>query len=724
MSLRVKTLLVAAATMVVLLVIFLVATRLILIDSYARLERQDTAEHVARAVNALTDDLAALERTANDYAAWDDTYDFMESRDPVYLEANYPDSTLLNNRLSLIALISPQGEIVFAKAVDLDTEQEVPITADTLDFIARDPALLRPTQSVSSTVGVVQLADGPRLVAVRPILTSLESGPVRGGLLMARSLSASEIERLGDVTQLDLKLLQPDASLPSEDQAARAALSKQQPVIVRPLDEQVVSGYTWLNDINDDPALLLRVDRTRDIYRQGQTTLSYLVVVLALGGIVVGVVTAGLLEHAVILRLGRLNREVQAIGVSSDFSQRVSPQGKDELGQLSTEINRMLDSLESTEQLLSQREREAITLLDSIPAYAFFKDTASRYILVNQRFCQALHHTREEVTGKTDDDFYPLERAARYRADDVLVMESGEMREMGEETVGTGENAVVLATFKVPLKNEAGEVTGLIGLSFDITDRKRAAQELAVARDQALEALRFKSQLLAHVSHDLRTPINAILGFTEMLQAGIYGPPHPAQQEPLSRIIMSCHQLARLISDLIDQSQLEAGKLTLRLAPFAPADLIGSILAVAGLNAREKGLEFSGHVDAIVPPVILGDYERVHRIVLNLVDNALRFTDTGSVTIHILRPDDTHYAIQVMDTGPGIAPAEQALVFEAFKQGSWQARGRYKGIGLGLSIVKQLTTLMDGQVALSSRPGEGTSFTVILPLLSGLKETI
>lgn len=722
MSLRVKSLLVALATMTVLLVIFLVATRLILTDSYTRLEQQDTTEHVARAVNALINEVEILSRTANDYAGWDDTYDFMESRDPDYLASNYVDSVFTNSRLNLVIIIDTQGQIVFTKGFDLEEVQETPIAPETLAAITQTPALLLPTHSMSSTMGIVLLPDGPMLIAAQPVLTSDNIGPTRGALLMGRAVTDGEVAQLSEVTQLKLSIQALSEPLPAAAQTAMAQISDQQPIVVQPLDEQTVQGYTQLNDINHQPALLLRVDRVREIYQQGQATLSFLVLVLILGGIVVGVVIAGLLEHTVILRLGQLNREVRAIGVSSDFHQRVSPQGKDELGQLASEINRMLDSLEDADRQLSQQQREAITLVDSIPAYAFFKDAAGRFILANQRFCAALRLSREEVAGKTDYDLYPAERAARYRADDVYVMERGETREVAEETVGSGASAVVLATLKVPLKDETGKVIGLIGLAFDITDRKRAAQELAVARDQALEALRFKSQLLAHVSHDLRTPISAILGFAEMLQAGIYGLPHQAQLEPLTRIIMSCNQLARMVSDLLDQSRLEAGKLALRLAPYAPGDLIESIKALAGLNAHSKGLELIGQIEVDVPPKILGDYERVHQIVLNLVDNAIRFTETGSVSVRFLRPDEAHYAIEVKDTGAGIALEEQAQVFEAFKQGSIQAKGRYKGIGLGLSIVKQLTALMGGQVELNSQLGQGTTFLITLPLSPETKE--
>lgn len=138
MSLRAKSLLVTALTIAVLLVTFLLFTRLILTNSYTQLEQADTTAHVERAVNALNNDLAALSRTANDYAAWGDTYDFMESRDPAYLEANYPDATFANNRLDLVTIVDTQGSLVFAKAFDLDQAREIPVAPETLDAVTHN----------------------------------------------------------------------------------------------------------------------------------------------------------------------------------------------------------------------------------------------------------------------------------------------------------------------------------------------------------------------------------------------------------------------------------------------------------------------------------------------------------------------------------------------------------------------------------------------------------
>ncbi len=512
----------------------------------------------------------------------------MEDRNPDYLESNFPDTTFINSHLSLVILIDTQNQIVFAKAYDLESNQELPVPPQWAAMTTQSEVLLRPTHTPTTTTGIWLLPEGPFLVASHSILMSDDSGPSRGAFIMARALTEAEITQLSEITQLQLAFLDLHATIDPQAQAARAALSDQQPIVVRPANDQRVQGYTIIKDINDQPALLLRVDYPRNIYQQGQQTLTYLLLALLASGLVVGGTLVLLLERTIVARLGRLNREVQDIGTSRNMALRVSPQGRDEVGSLATEVNRTLESLDNAQRLLRQREREAITLLDSIPAYAFFKDAQGHYVAANQHFCDALHCTRDAIVGKTDRDFYSPERAERYQADDAFVMERGEIREVGEETIGSGPDAIVLATKKVPLKDESGQVIGLIGLAFDVTDRKRAAQELAVARDQAVEALRFKSQLLAHVSHDLRTPINAILGYTEMLQAGVYGPLPDQQREALERIIVSCNQLARLVNDLLSQARMDAGKLAVVNRPVGLTELVESIKTVAAPIAQEK----------------------------------------------------------------------------------------------------------------------------------------
>ncbi len=256
----------------------------------------------------------------------------------------------------------------------------------------------------------------------------------------------------------------------------------------------------------------------------------------------------------------------------------------------------------------------------------------------------------------------------------------------------------------------------LEGFLSDITKRKQAEDALALAHDQALEANRLKSQLLANVSHDLRTPLNAILGYAEMLQEGVYGPLSNQQGNITKKIIGSTVNLTALVNQLLDQAQLEARTLKLTVTPFAPADLVDHVQSTMSVLAESKGLALSSEIAPDVPLTLSGDPARLQQILTNLVGNAIKFTEHGTVCVRIYCPDTAHWAMQVSDTGPGIAAQDQSYIFDAFRQVDGTVTRKHGGAGLGLSIVKQLVTLMTGQVTLDSKPGQGCTFTILLPL--------
>jgi signal transduction histidine kinase len=245
---------------------------------------------------------------------------------------------------------------------------------------------------------------------------------------------------------------------------------------------------------------------------------------------------------------------------------------------------------------------------------------------------------------------------------------------------------------------------------------KQTQQELAASHAQALQVSRLKSQLLANVSHDLRTPLNAILGYAEMLREGIYGSLQEKQCIIIQKIIQSTGSLTELVNQLLDQTQLDAGIVKLRNSSFAPSELIERVRASMEALTEAKGLELTSEIAADMPPSLVGDPDRLHQILSNLVGNAIKFTERGSVRLLIYCPDEAHWAMQVSDTGPGIPSEAQAYVFEPFWQADGSMTRKYSGTGLGLSIVKQLVTLMGGLVTVESEVGQGSAFTVLLPL--------
>lgn len=255
---------------------------------------------------------------------------------------------------------------------------------------------------------------------------------------------------------------------------------------------------------------------------------------------------------------------------------------------------------------------------------------------------------------------------------------------------------------------------GIIRQQYD--DLVENEEALRQARDEALAASQFKSKLLANVSHEMRTPLHAIMGYAEILQKGVYGVLTPKQQNAAGRILNSSGILMDFINNLLDRAQLESGKLAFNVKPFSPWQLAEEVHSQVTVLAESKGLTFEHAVAENMPEKVMGDRYWIRQLMLNLIANALKFTDEGSVCLQIFC-EDRQWGFKVIDTGPGIPEVAQAKIFNAFERVEASTANSIKGIGLGLSIVKEVTELMEGEVRLDSVVGQGSTFTVALPLL-------
>lgn len=248
-----------------------------------------------------------------------------------------------------------------------------------------------------------------------------------------------------------------------------------------------------------------------------------------------------------------------------------------------------------------------------------------------------------------------------------------------------------------------------------------ANQELINANARLEELDKLKSRFLSIVSHELRTPLSAIQGFAEMLQYEVYGALSPKQHNALARIIANDERLLNLVNDLLDQARIEAGQLSLVNVTFPLQGLISDMESTIRVLVEAKKLYLRIHVADAVPTTLYGDQKRLQQILVNLVNNALKFTQQGGVDVHFYRPDEGHWAVDIVDTGPGIPKEAQNYIFDPFRQIDSSATREHKGFGLGLAIVKQLVTLMGGAVTVISEVGQGSTFTVTLPLISPIQ---
>ena len=414
-------------------------------------------------------------------------------------------------------------------------------------------------------------------------------------------------------------------------------------------------------------------------------------------------------------------------------------------------ILRDLSDQKRTEAALEQ-ERSVIqelmlNLTEAI--FIYFKDTDSRFLRVNAALARKLAlATPDDAIGKSDFDLFPEEYARHAFRDELEIMRTGEPALSIDElaTWPDGTQSWVTTT-KMPLRNQSGDIMGTFGISRDVTEMVHAREELRRASDNANQANRAKSEFLANMSHEIRTPMNGILGMTELaLDTDL----SPEQRDYLQMVKSSSEQLLHIINDILDFSKIEAGKMELDPHPFRLRDSLGETLRALAHRADSKGLELAAQIAPAIPEYLIGDSGRLRQIIVNLVGNAIKFTEQGEVVVEVrqagtadllmnqpgssLAESEVRRATEpsgfltpsvvgsepaareielqfiVRDTGIGIPPEKIHRIFNEFEQADGSTTRRFGGTGLGLAISRRLVQLMHGQIWVESQPGHGSAF--------------
>ena len=337
-------------------------------------------------------------------------------------------------------------------------------------------------------------------------------------------------------------------------------------------------------------------------------------------------------------------------------------------------------------------------------------DREGRFLYANPAARKALGYSEEELKVRRFIDLAPAE--TRSQAVDLLQrLVSGEEIKTVEITFLTKSGTLVVLDGINNSQVSAGKFVSARGIFRDITGRKKYELELHQAKEAAEAGNRAKSEFLANMSHEVRTPMNGILGMTELtLETELTSD----QREYLEIVKMSANSLLRIINEILDFSKIEAGKLDLEAIDFHVREMLNPTMKSLGLRAQQKGLELNFHVKADVPEVLVGDPNRLRQIVENLASNAIKFTEDGEVTVQVqvdARQGSTvKFHLLVSDTGIGISPEKQAAIFEPFTQADGSTSRRFGGSGLGLTIAAQLAHIMGGKVWVESEMGRGSTF--------------
>ncbi|HKX39678.1 MAG TPA: ATP-binding protein, partial [Burkholderiaceae bacterium] len=409
--------------------------------------------------------------------------------------------------------------------------------------------------------------------------------------------------------------------------------------------------------------------------------------------------TAGL-----VARLRRTQRKLHLLN-------RELQRSDNEIRQLNTGLEQRVQARTAE---LRQQARYLRTLIDMLPMWAWFKDTRSRYLVVNDAHAQARGHTPDAMEGHSDPELLPDELARKQLADDAEVMRS-RGRKIAEERIDDAGRPVWMETYRAPVIDEDGTVLGTVGVAQNISERKatEAAREAALA--EATRLARQRSDFLAQMSHELRTPLNGIIGFAQILQGDRQLT--EAQARGLKIIDESGQHLLTLINDILDLARIDAAKLELYLTDVDLPGLLQAVCDIVRIKADEKRLTFRYRPCAGLPATVRADDKRLRQVLLNLLSNAVKFTDAGTVGLSVtcapLPPSttapQTRLRFEIEDDGIGMSETQLRQLFQPFEQVG-EGKRRVGGTGLGLAISQQLIGLMGGEIHVHSQPGAGSTF--------------
>ena len=748
MGIRSRTIVLIAATGLILWIALMGAGIVIGDRASNGIDRVDVVNALQQAKAVLHYDTDQVNSVVSDWATWDDAYRFVRDHNKAFIRSNLTGESLPNLGVDFMVFIDRSDNIVYAAAVDPITHEATSTPAAIVRYIQGKPSLLHFAHTTDSVSGLLALPEGTFAVAVRPVTTSNGRAPPDGAILTGYRLDAHKTAHLQRLTVGPITVLSPD-SFAAISRAMTATLEPpargtKELVAVTGADRLV--GHTVVTGIDGKPAVTLSVTMPRTAFMVTRSVVISAGSALGVLGMILAVMLAVTLDKTVLNRLTRLSSAVDRIGDSGDIRARLFVTGSDEISVLTADINGMLGKLGQFEAGLRREEELYRATFEHAAVGIAHVGIDGAWLRVNQRLCDILGYTRDELLGVTIADVAHPDDAAQSTEHFRGLVAGDEATYESVKRYFRKDGSLVWVNLSVALiRDELGPPAYFVAVLEDVTERRQAEEalresentlaalnrslegrvdartsELSQAIEELTEANEAKTLFLRSMSHELRTPLNSVIGFSSMLADGIPGELNEEQLRQLGMIKNSGRHLLSLINDILDLSRIEAGRVEVTTEPVDIRDLVEDVVASVRPAAESKGLSLE--LDVPDPaPRLSSDRLKVRQILLNLTDNAIKFTNAGSVVLRAFQPSSHVVSFTVTDTGPGIRSEDLGRIFGEFERAANQAPTT-EGTGLGLAISRGLAGSLGGTIDLVTEVGKGSTFTLTLPDEPGLSK--
>jgi PAS domain S-box-containing protein len=707
-DIRKKTILILSVSICCLILVLLVLAEVVVLDGFSRVENQNAQKDTNRVLTALGNDINTLDAMAHDWASRDDTRTFLLTTSSATSWSRLDADTFERLQVNYILLTDINGTLLSGKGYNFENDTEKPVPPALTALLSSHQPIFSWIQSESGTMGVLQLPEGPLMLAIRPVFSDPDNGQLAGYIMMGRYLDSMEVSRLSSMTQLPLELqpyrkadLPPDfrqavvqfpqSSTPFIQREGKEALTIDAPTYILPLDNDKLGTYSLIRDMSGQSILILKVSIVRDIYDQGISSTVYFVILLIIAGLVFGLVILLLLEKTVLARILLLSRRLNEIGKKRDFTARVETSGEDEIGSLADNVNGMLGELETSQEQLQGR------LIQSEEKYRLFfnsitdpviiyrpggeQDTGTSIIEANDAAAGLLGYSREELLSMSPDGIIigkgPEEKP------ELLRFDGTERFVQYESFYRTKSGKMIPVEINARIFDEFGQ-KAVLTIARDITDRKMAEKVLMQANK--------KLNLLNFVTfNDIQNALMAIrgyIGLQKSVSTDVKMGGYLEKEDALLKRVSHSLDFAKNYQDL-------------------------GIKTPQWHNVNETFIYAISHLDfsRINRRIDLDDLEifsdpLLERVFLALADNLLTHAKTATeVTISYQETSDKLLLI-FQDNGVGIPDSLKEQIF----QRDFSAQK-----GMGLFLAREILDITGITIREAGTYGNGARFEITVP---------